>query len=179
MIDFSELSILMVENNKHVRRIMQEMLQAFGVRKILQSPDALEAYSIMLAQQVDLVILDFFLGKFDGGDFTRMVRQDAACINRMTPILLCTGLPEHYRIAKARDAGINEILAKPVAPRDLYLRINAMLENPRPFVITEKYVGPCRRRRQKVDFPANLERRRHTEGTIIMPPRVWRRSGAA
>ncbi len=179
MIDFSELSILMVENNKHVRRIMHDMLRAFGVRRIFQSPDAMEAYTLMLAQQVDLVILDFFLGKLDGGDFTRMVRQDAACINRMTPILLCTGLPEHYRIAKARDAGINEILAKPVAPRDLYLRINTMLEYPRPFVITKTYVGPCRRRRQKVDFPANLERRKRIEGTVIMPRRVWRRSGAA
>ncbi len=176
MIDFSQLQVLIVENNKHVRRIMSEMLHAFGVRKILQTPDAMEAYSLMLAQQVDVVILDFFLGKLDGGDFTRMVRQDQSCINRMTPILLCTGLPEHYRVAKARDAGINEILAKPVAPRDLYLRINNMLENPRPFVICDSYTGPCRRR-HNTDFPEKLERRKATHGTLIMPQRLWRRSG--
>lgn len=176
MIDFSQLRILMVENNHHVRRLMGEMLRAFGARDILESPDAMEAYNIMLTKRIDVVILDFFLGRLDGGDFARMVRWDPACINRTTPILLVTGLPEHYRIAKARDAGINSILAKPVAPRDLYMRLHDMLENPRPFVISDEYVGPCRRHID--NMPDSAEQRRTRGRTAIPSQIIWDIGGA-
>lgn len=173
MIDFTQLRILVVENNRHVRRLFREMLLAYGVRTILESNNALDAYSQMLTRQVDIIILDFFLGKMDGGDFARMLRQDAACINRMTPILLVTGLPEHNRIAKARDGGVDEILAKPVSPRQLYTRIHAMISNPRPFVISDAYTGPCRRRRM-VNYPPSLDRREAPPDSLIIrgPQRV-------
>ena len=170
MIDFSELTVLVVENNRHVMRLMREMLRAFGTNDILESADALEAYSLMLDRRIDVVILDFFLGRLDGGDFARMVRWDPSCINRTTPILLVTGLPEHYRIAKARDAGINTILAKPVAPRDLYMRISDMVENPRPFVISDEYVGPCRRR---IETPRGSERRNQTHDGMRPTQVIW------
>jgi len=174
LVDFSQLRILMVENNHHVRRLMREMLLAFGARDIMESEDAMDAYSLMLSQRVDVVILDFFLGRLDGGDFARMVRWDPSCINRTTPILLVTGLPEHYRIAKARDAGINAILAKPVAPRDLYMRLHDMLENPRPFVISKDYVGPCRRH----DVQARDSRKPASENRATLPSQIiWDTDG--
>lgn len=165
--------MLVVENNHHVRRMLREMLYAFGVREILESDDAMEAYQMMLSKRVDAVILDFFLGRLDGGDFARMVRWDPSCINRTTPILLVTGLPEHYRIAKARDAGINSILAKPVAPRDLYMRLVDMLEYPRPFVISDEYVGPCRRRPRTAELPEDLDRRRKKPESALPSQVIW------
>ncbi len=54
----------------------------------------------------------------------------------------CTDQP---RVVAARNAGINEFLAKPFSARDLYQRICSTILNPRPFIRAKNYVGPDRR----------------------------------
>ncbi len=63
-----------------------------------------------------------------------------------------------------RDAGVNEFIAKPVSGDSLYRRIVEIIVNPRPFVRTEDFVGPDRRRRSSPDH--ELKRRRTDKGTI-------------
>ena len=60
------------------------------------------------------------------------------------------GMPDHQKVLKVLDAGINGMLAKPIAPRDLYKHIHAMLAYPRPFVISKDYVGPMRERKKPI-----------------------------
>jgi DNA-binding response OmpR family regulator len=50
-------------------------------------------------------------------------------------------------VLQARDAGVNEFIAKPVSVKTLMQRLVAVIESPRPYVRTEAYFGPCRRRR--------------------------------
>lgn len=161
MSDFSKLSVLVVENSVHMRAIVTEMLAAFGVAKIEEANTVNKAHRLVNAKPFDIVLLDFFLDRLDGADFTRFVRHDADCPNRAIPILLMTALPHHSKVVKMRDCGVNDIIAKPLAPKMLYARMNAMLSNPREFIISEKYVGPCRRRRQ-LDVPPELDRRKAT-----------------
>ena len=58
---------------------------------------------------------------------------------------------------KARDAGVNEFLVKPISANTLFERIEALIERPRPFVRLEGFFGPDRRR--KSSDPARDERR--------------------
>lgn len=145
-IDFSKLRILIVENHALMRRLLIEMLRGFGVQHIYQASSVPAAVDIVYGENLDAVILDFFLDEMDGADFARQVRFDADCCNRQVPILLITGMPDHHKVLKVIDAGINGMLAKPIAPRDLYHRLHTMLANPKPFVITSDYVGPMRNR---------------------------------
>ena len=55
-------------------------------------------------------------------------------------------------MAEARDAGVNEFLAKPVTARSLIHRINLVIEHPRPFIRCSTYFGPDRRRRAEPGF---------------------------
>ncbi len=48
---------------------------------------------------------------------------------------------------QARDAGVNEFIAKPVSVKTMMSRLVAVIEHPRPYVRTNSYFGPCRRRR--------------------------------
>lgn len=145
-IDFSRLHILVVENHALMRRLLHEMLRGFGASDICETRNVPEAINRIYSRPFDLVILDFFLGELDGADFAWEVRHDGNCINREVPILLITGMPDHYKVLKVREAGVNGMLAKPIAPKDLYQRIHSMLAYPRPFVITPEYVGPMRDR---------------------------------
>ncbi len=159
MIDFSNKYALIVENSTMMRAIISEMLRHFGVHEIVKVINAEEAILATNAQTFDFIILDFFLGTMDGGDFTRQLRCDETSRNRQTPILLVTAQPNHKEVMKARDCGINEMLAKPLSAKSLYTRLDAMLARKRPFIVSPNYVGPCRRRR-KLPPPAGIERRR-------------------
>lgn len=52
----------------------------------------------------------------------------------------------------ARDAGVTEYLIKPCSAKQILSRIRAIIENPRPFVKTDQFFGPDRRRQKKKDF---------------------------
>jgi CheY-like chemotaxis protein len=144
MTDFRRLSILVVDNSSLMRNLLREVLTQFGLAQIEMASNAEEARRRTRQQKFDIIILDFFLGEVDGGDFARELRRDQDNVNRKVPILLITALPDHHKVRKARDSGVNAILAKPIKTRDLYLRIHAILADPRPFIETEGYIGPSR-----------------------------------
>ena len=145
-IDFARLRVLVVENHALMRRLLGEMLWGFGVQHVRFARDVPGSIEYIYGEPFDLVILDFFLGELDGADFAKFVRFDDRCMNREVPILLVTANPNHKKVLKVMDAGINTMLAKPIAAKDLYDRIYAMLANPKPFVISNEYVGPARGR---------------------------------
>lgn len=157
MIDFSKLSALIVENNLMMRNIISEMLHQFGCRKIAKVADAEEALTATFEKKFDFIILDFFLGSMDGGDFTHLIRRDKSNRNRKIPILLITGQPDHEKVIKARSCGINDMLAKPLSAKSVYERIYVMLTEDRPFIDTEAYVGPSPRGRA-MPLTAEMER---------------------
>lgn len=161
-VDFSKLRILVVENHALMRRLLREMLRGFGIEHAVEARNVPEAFEHVYRDPFDAVILDFFLGPLDGADFARRVRLDPGCRNRRTPILLITGQPDHQKVLKARDAGIDDMLAKPIAPKSLYWRLHRMLTAPQPFVVTDWYAGPRR----------DLTRR--LEPAAPMPPSVAR-----
>ncbi len=74
------------------------------------------------------------------------------------PIILLTGHTERRRVQEARDAGVSEILVKPVTAHDLQTRIETILKRPRPFIYHRSYCGPCRRLWHDPDY-GGLERR--------------------
>lgn len=145
-LDFGSKQILLIENNKMMRRLVREMLVGFGFKlsNIIETDNVTVALQLIYSARFHLVITDFFLGDLDGGDFTRHIRGDEKCPNRKIPILLITGSPNHEKVLKALESGVNEVLAKPIAPSALYYRVYAMLSKPRPFVISSHYVGPSR-----------------------------------
>lgn len=145
-LNFKNKEILLIENNAMMRRLVRDMLVSFGVKlhNIIEADRVTEALQHVYTRRFDLVITDFFLGELDGGDFTRHIRQDVHCPNRKVPILLITGAPNHEKVLKALESGVNDLLAKPIAPSALYYRLFAILKKPRPFVITSRYIGPSR-----------------------------------
>lgn len=144
--DFSNLSVLVVDDNNHMISIVKTLLRAFGANKIRDVHDAISAFEEMKSRQIDLVITDCAMPTFDGIEFTQMVRTAPDSPNPYVPIIMLTAYTERQRIEEARDAGVTEILRKPISAFDLYLRILEVIERPRVFVKTKRFFGPDRRR---------------------------------
>ena len=67
-------------------------------------------------------------------------------------MIMLTGHTQIDQVRQARDAGINEFLAKPVSVKTIMTRLVAVIEHPRPYVRTKAYFGPCRRRRGSEEY---------------------------
>ncbi len=110
-----------------------------------EASDGKEAIEILRQWPADLAICDFAMKPMDGVEFTRLVRNSKISRNPYLPIIMMTGHADKNRVVEARDAGVTELLVKPVTARDVIDRLNTVIYRPRPFVRTPDYFGPLRR----------------------------------
>ena len=150
--DLSHLRVMVVDDNPHMRSIMIMLLEGLGIRNIVQFEDGATAFEGLRKVEPDVAFVDFRMATMDGVEFTRQVRTSAASPNVYLPIIMLTGHSERSRVFEARDAGVNEFIVKPVTALAVAGRLNAIAFKPRPFVRTESYMGPCRRRRDDPSY---------------------------
>ena len=149
---FERLKILVVDDNVHMRKLVTTILQAFGVIQIYEADTGERAWVALREANPDVVILDWVMEGMSGLELVRMIRSNPACHNPFVPVIMLSGHTSAEHVREARDAGINEFIAKPVSVKTMMSRLVAVIENPRPYVRTNSYFGPCRRRRGAEDY---------------------------
>lgn len=145
MYDLGQITVLIVEDNKPMIDLVHSILNTLGIRRIFKSYSGEEAISHFQQQDIDLVICDWLMKPMDGLQLVKKFREEDSP-NRFVPIIMMTGYSARERVLKARDHGVNEFVAKPFAARDLYNKIQDVIEKPRRFVESEDFFGPDRRR---------------------------------
>ena len=141
------LKILVVDDNHYMRVLLCEILRAIGVKEIYEANDGAEGLQMMRDNPIDVVMTDLSMQPLDGIDFVRLLRNSPDSPNQLAPVIMITGHSTFARVKEARDAGVNEFLAKPLTARGVIERLHQAVENPRSYVRTEDYFGPDRRRR--------------------------------
>jgi CheY-like chemotaxis protein len=159
---FDLLKILLVDDNHHMRVLLTEILRAIGVRHVFDATDGAEALQLMRSQPIDIIMSDLAMQPLDGIDFVRLLRNSPDSPNPMAPVIMITGHSTMKRVNEARDVGVNEFLSKPVTAKGVLERISRVVENPRPFIRTNDYFGPDRRRRADPSYDG--PKRRATDG---------------
>jgi len=144
--DFRHLSCLVLDDNRHMRSLICSVLHGLGIKDVVEAGDAAAAFSELKAKSFDLIFTDYLMEPLDGLDFTRLVRTASDSPNPLVPIIMITGFTEEYRVKEARDAGVTEIMCKPVTAKGIGERLAAVIEKPRVFVKSTAYTGPDRRR---------------------------------
>lgn len=131
--------LLIVDDDDRIRTLLKRYLSDHGFRTSVAS-DAKQARTLMSSVDFDLIILDVMMPGETGFELTKSVR---AASN--VPILLLTarGLPED-RI-EGLELGADDYLSKPFEPRELLLRINALLRRAQPAGLEKRELrfGEC------------------------------------
>jgi CheY-like chemotaxis protein len=164
--DMSRLAALVVDDNQHMRAILLTLLRALGIKNLAEASDGADALSLLQSRPFDFLLADINMQPIDGIEFTQMVRRSADSIAPMIPIIMVTGHTERSKVTAARDAGVTEFVAKPVTAQALYLRVQEVIERPRPFVRTASFFGPDRRRRVDPKFKGPHRRKADAEVNI-------------
>lgn len=119
--------ILVVDDDQRLRELLGRYLVENGFR-VSAAEHAAAARERLRVLQPDLIVMDVMMPGENGLELTEVLRRD----NAVTPILLLTarGAPED-RIA-GFEAGADDYLPKPFDPRELVLRIRALLRRAAP-----------------------------------------------
>jgi len=124
--------ILVVDDDDRLRDLLRRYLAEQGFI-VSTSPSAADARSKLKSFSYDLLVLDVMMPHENGLDFTRSLRKEPALVLRQLPILLLTARGEPSDRIEGLETGADDYLPKPFEPRELLLRINAILRRgPKP-----------------------------------------------
>src|SRR5882757_10449833 len=147
---FRRVRVLVVDDNVHMRKLVMTILQAFGVQQIIEAESGDRAWTALRETNPDVVVLDWVMEGMSGLELIQMIRTNPQAPNPFVPVIMLTGHTSLDHVRQARDAGVNEFIAKPVSVKTMMARLVSVIEHPRPYVRTIGYFGPCRRRRTEI-----------------------------
>jgi len=121
----SQPHVLVVDDDKRLRELLGRYLADQGFR-VTTAVSAAEARSKLGSFTFDLLVLDIMMPGESGLQLTEHLRQE-----NNVPILLLTAMSESADRIKGLSIGADDYLAKPFEPRELVLRIQAILKRAR------------------------------------------------
>ncbi|PPB82486.1 two-component system phosphate regulon response regulator OmpR [Albidovulum inexpectatum] len=121
MTQAGDIHLLVVDDDERLRSLLRKFLVRNGFL-VTTARDGAHARRLLDGLEFDLIVLDVMMPGEDGISLTRDLRTRLA-----TPILLLTAKGEADDRISGLEAGADDYLPKPFEPRELVLRINAIL----------------------------------------------------
>jgi len=156
--NFSQLTLLIVDDSSFMQRLLYMLLRAFRFGQIHSARERGEAIELLRAigddpvragvMAVDIVLSNWRMTPVDGMELLRWIRHDNASPDRFLPFILVKGYADRWAVTRARDEGATELLAKPYAIASLTSRLLSVINRPRDFILTPAFFEPDRRWRQ-------------------------------
>lgn len=115
-------TILIIDDDSQLRTMLAELLHTEQYDTALAA-DGMEGLSILKSGNADLVVLDVMMPKLNGFDVLDKIREFSA-----VPVIMLTARGEDLDRITGFEHGADDYLAKPFNPRELLLRIKAILK---------------------------------------------------
>jgi DNA-binding response OmpR family regulator len=116
--------IVVADDDTDIRELVVYRLERDG-HDVRSFPDGLAALEGLAERPADLAILDVMMPGLSGFDTARAIRADDALA--ATRIILLTARTQEADLEQGYAAGVDDYVAKPFSPRELSLRVNAVL----------------------------------------------------
>jgi len=120
----SREKIIIVEDDQHISKLVKYNLQKAGFDCVVTITGE-EALGLLEKETPDLMIVDIMLPKMDGFEFCRCVKQDEKFMH--IPVIMLTARGEEVDRIVGFELGADDYIVKPFSPRELVLRIKAIL----------------------------------------------------
>lgn len=123
----SQPCVLLVEDDRSVRRYLEVTLQRSGYR-VLTAEDGLEAMKVAMSSAIDVVVTDAIMPNLSGHQLAAFLRKNPKLSS--IPIVLLTG-QENRSASATDDVTIDAFLYKPVKADDLKNCVGKLVKSPR------------------------------------------------
>ena len=122
------IDCMVVDDSVAIRKIVRQLLEQMGVVRIREAEDSIEALERLKNSRSDVAIVDYELGTFTGVDFIRMLRTARGSPAENIGLILLTAHNDPTLEQKAREAGADDYLTKPVSREKLKASLINVLE---------------------------------------------------
>jgi CheY-like chemotaxis protein len=161
-INLDKVSVLIVDDSTPSLDLLAQVVSGFGVKTLQRADSAREAQVHLRDKAFDLIISATNMAGVDGYELVKWLRRGALEANRYVPVILVSGHTPPSQVFKARDAGANFTVAKPITPKVLLERILWAAKEERQFIECDSYLGPDRRFKNEGP-PIGVEGRRRDD----------------
>ncbi len=143
----AEEKIVIVEDDKHISKLVKYNLEKAGFVCIVTATGE-NALEILDKEPINLIILDIMLPKMDGLQACKIIKQDKKLSS--IPIIMLTAKGEEVDRIVGFELGADDYVVKPFSPRELILRVKAILKRGIPQESTKDILSADK---LKVDIP--------------------------
>lgn len=109
-IDLSSVRFLVVDDNHFIRRLIREILLAFGALDVEEASNAADALDMVSQQEPDIIFCDWMMQPMDGLRFLKTLRAGPWA---SIPVILVTGHATRDHVAAALGDGADSYIVKP------------------------------------------------------------------
>ena len=163
--DLERIGILAVEGMLPMMGILSGILRSFRFQAVHVLGNSDEAWTRLNGEpkmKADIILLDWNAHPVSGETFVRQLRRVDNPILAETPVIAIIANAERDVVFAARDCGVNVVLLRPFSAAQLLEKVMWTLGQDTPFIRSEGYVGPDRRRFRAAEYLG--EKRRIGEG---------------
>ena len=114
--------ILVVDDEFRIREIIKKYANFEG-HKVTEAVDGMSAIEICNKETFDIIIMDVMMPELDGFSACKEIRKHCN-----TPIILLSARGEEYDKIHGFELGIDDYVVKPFSPKELMMRVNAVLK---------------------------------------------------
>ncbi|MGI6361457.1 MAG: response regulator transcription factor [Bacillota bacterium] len=114
--------ILIVDDEEKIREIIKKYA-VFEGYEVAEATNGMEAIEMARAEDFDIIILDIMMPELDGFSACREIRKE-----KDTPVIMLSARGEEYDKIHGFDLGIDDYVVKPFSPKELMMRVNAIIK---------------------------------------------------
>jgi two-component system, chemotaxis family, chemotaxis protein CheY len=147
--DLDRVGIVAVEGMLPMMSILSGILRSFRFQSVSVIGNSDEAWARLTAEprlKADIILLDWNAHPTSGETFIRQLRRMENPLLAETPVIAVIANADRETVFAARDAGANVVLLRPFSAAQLLDKVMWTLGQDTPFIRSEGYVGPDRRR---------------------------------
>ena len=122
-LNFSNISVLIVEDNRVNQLLLKNMLKKFGFENIDSAENGRLALNRLREKDYNLVLMDIQMPEMDGYEITREIRSRLRKEMRNIPVIAITADASEKEKIKAKESGLDDYIVKPYTPEELYFTI--------------------------------------------------------
>ena len=117
--------ILVADDEMRIRSVIRKYAEFEG-HTVTEAGDGMEAVLLCRREKFDIIILDIMMPELDGFSACKEIRKISD-----TPIIMLSARGEEYDKINGFEAGADDYVVKPFSPRELMLRVEAVLKRSR------------------------------------------------
>ncbi|AEY64555.1 response regulator transcription factor [Clostridium sp. BNL1100] len=117
--------ILIVDDEDGIRAIIKKYA-VFEGHEVVEATDGMEAIQVCREMEFDIIVMDVMMPELDGFSACKEIRKFS-----MTPVLMLSARGEEYDKIHGFELGIDDYVVKPFSPKELMMRINAIVKRSR------------------------------------------------